>query len=665
MSEPTNNNGGLLLPVCIPETEITHLFSALDLYRVLRNGGLSYPAFDAVAAAVGFIDNPQESPCLDGIASGGTCWTIDTTSSAMQFFYNDPFTPIEEQTVPRLGQWTRWQAERDNVSGWIERMAEIAEDYTAFDADIGYYPNDCFVRQPDNVYDWGDPSQFLNSLDAIRKLEFPYVRIECTGAGQLELELLKLPFGGSAIILYDFELSISDILWQIVQGNFDPLQNVIQTELERELLTFPPEANETNVIEINFEEDTEHVVDVYFVPRFDFSALDFLGQGGGIRSVSMCQNLTLKSPDGEEIRRTNHQLSAFKRSNFIMATKDEICEAILCASEKIAQRILFSSDTGNIRNGISIDKDTGEISLRNTSSNLNNQAPENATANEIVYGQAMAVGRGFRDMVGELVAWDGNAITVQEIVNRLRQFYTFIRPVEGAAVDALLDGLNSTLADATDQTTPTVSPVNIANLVFCNGANKQSLYRYALQVEESGGTDVVHIAAFYRTLIDELEDEQILAWYESGISTPDTNYVSAPCYRIDPFTLKFTGEMASSNTQVVNNGTPVAKTDNKWRVEITGVLTASNGDTYNGIHKKTAGGVVSQPTARMDWSNGVQSFPTVSYSENGYAFTFERAGLASLDGIQAMLTSGSVFDPFRVAGTTGTITYTIIDLGGI
>lgn len=101
---------------------------------------------------------------------------------------------------------------------------------------------------------------------------FPSIRIYVTGAGQVELHLLKHPLGGSAFITVDE----------------DVIHNTRIIELKKDLFSLPPELATVDIEEFEFTESGPHTLDVVFVPLFNDDITSILGFGGGLRKVVLC-----------------------------------------------------------------------------------------------------------------------------------------------------------------------------------------------------------------------------------------------------------------------------------------------------------------------------------------------------------------------------------------
>lgn len=264
---------------------------------------------------------------------------------------------------------------------------------------------------------------------------------------------------------------------------------------------------------------------------------------------------------------------------------DDICEGVLCALVKAGAMLNLASIPDNIEDDIIIGKSEDESGFKTTIKNTSESAPTpdiDAPLEEILFGQAMAVGEGFRNIVGEIILRrTTQARTAQNVADILRRTY-FLAPVVDA-VDALADAFGTPYTNATDTVTPAVIPESIARIVYCNGANRQSLNQYAQDLADANGTDAQHISDWYFLLIENITDEQIEAWYEAGVNTPRNGYNSTQCYRLPSFTAAYSTHVSASNHQaIVPEAQELFGLARRFRVAVTGLLTDATGAKYDG-----------------------------------------------------------------------------------
>jgi len=130
---------------------------------------------------------------------------------------------------------------------------------------------------------------------------FPRVRIPFQGAGEIEIELVRVPQGGIALISMDgstAELKVIDLNSVSIVG-LPALEDILDVVLE-------PNIAETEVIEWETDTAGAHYIDVTFLPNVGAEVL--LGFGGGIRRVSYCGGTEAGSVPMPEFRILNCNL---------------------------------------------------------------------------------------------------------------------------------------------------------------------------------------------------------------------------------------------------------------------------------------------------------------------------------------------------------------------
>lgn len=112
---------------------------------------------------------------------------------------------------------------------------------------------------------------------------FPTIKIDVIGSGQLELDLLAIQQGGLAVIKAGSPPNILDIIGGIVGTG------VQIVDLNNDTFAFPPESNVVVPEEINIAAGVGVLTSVYvvFIPTVD-DAIIPLRYGGGLRGLSLC-----------------------------------------------------------------------------------------------------------------------------------------------------------------------------------------------------------------------------------------------------------------------------------------------------------------------------------------------------------------------------------------
>lgn len=671
MSEPTQPNGELLLPVCIPRNEIRDLISAIDLYRVMRKGGQEYVAFNAVLQAVDRIDAPETAPCLDvsDSANSGSCFRMDTTTEIFQFYPNNPFDRTDDERTVSGMSWVRFgDIVQTNAPEWLQNALDNVADR------VGYFENDCFIDYNVTGNPFADITNrvedFFNAFRDKNLNPFPTVTFRFSGTGQLEIEFAQVPFGGAVLVTWDFNPELNDIL-DIVQGKPTTLTNFQLIEVNRDLIGLPPELVTTTIFEREFDDDIEHVVRCYFTPSGQLEPPFFL-PFGGIREVEFCGVSAIGSETGNTYNQFNYRgAPAIRKGVLPVSTVDDFYDALVRWNDERAVRWL-AGQSRNVRDGLQLEpRDEGfDIELRGIVERGRGVEIEGVTNQEVLFGQALSVGRGFRELVAELVTWESNGVTKETIVQRLAQLYKFGFGIDLTATPVVQFGndLQTLIDAATLNTTPVVDPVAIANFVYCNGNNKQSLYRYALDVEENGAVSPLDIANFYRLLIDNLEESQLNDWYEDPESVPDTGFTNAPCYRFPSI------QVTVDHTQLVSAvyydfSPPYSVTlpsggSRKYRMEAKGKIILSDGKMFNGHELLNADGTFNRVIrVDLDIGNEFRIDNTSEYQSIGDKLIFVRSfgngGTLSSHRLRIVEDTNGRFDNPQ----SGSVTYTLFDLG--
>lgn len=95
-------------------------------------------------------------------------------------------------------------------------------------------------------------------------------RVKLVGEGTVELHLITIPFGGTAVITVDD----------------NPLSTTF-VDLIRNVNLTPPENNVISINEFEIKGQGDHHIDVTMIPSFA-QTVTFVGYGGGIRKVNLC-----------------------------------------------------------------------------------------------------------------------------------------------------------------------------------------------------------------------------------------------------------------------------------------------------------------------------------------------------------------------------------------
>jgi len=110
---------------------------------------------------------------------------------------------------------------------------------------------------------------------------FPRIRIPFQGAGEIEIELVRVPQGGIALVTLDGGIDYIKVvdLNSVSIIGLPVLEDLLDVVLE-------PNVAETEILEVKTDGAGAHFIDVTFLPNIGGEVL--LGFGGGLRRVSYC-----------------------------------------------------------------------------------------------------------------------------------------------------------------------------------------------------------------------------------------------------------------------------------------------------------------------------------------------------------------------------------------
>jgi hypothetical protein len=641
--------GSYTLPICLDDPDaMREIVNAMDLWRRMHNQGVQSPTMTAVLNAVDTLLAGDDSPCVDcdcDDSTIGACFRMDTSTEIFDFYPNDPFDTSDTAETSIGGRWRRFAdiLELENQPDWIQTAVNVLGE------NVGYFPNDCFVSYTDGlgniiptVQDFWD---FINNLQNV--VPFPTVTIKLEGTGQAEIEFPILPFGGRCIIFKDFEPELNDIL-DVVNGNFDDISLFTTViELERDLLSSTPEFIPTTIAELEFEEDGSHTIRCVFIPTVEPDQAPFLFPFGGIRELEFCGNLqVIGSQTGNTYNKSTYRNLEAMRRNVIMSTVQDICEGMICAMEKVAQRILLANESDNIRNSIEIDKDTGQTVIK-TSSGLT-RGDFTATNQEAHYGgvhnQAKNIGKFLSDIKTQATNGFGN-----DVITSLQSIFLSVSETAGVSsfVSSYVTSAENIVIDAQE----------LAVLMYCKGINA-AMVEYA--AEHHTGDEITLLLDAFNLIPQNTLD----LWYEEGTAVPRDGYQLAACHFIP--TQEFVFDIARFQGSGVLNGAPEPQAGNRIkRVEITGQILSENGRVFDGFYYKGLNGdhAPRLPVFAMD-NGSSATFNTPTYNpDGGYVVNLLTPATDGLYVDELRIRSGLGTDWQLFSNPTGSLTVRLIDVG--
>lgn len=243
-------DGDFLLPVCTNKERFLLMLQALMYYRSVTENHNNLDHMIDVLEAMAYINDPHRSPCFPDPEARDETVCVDYLPNAGIISYapGDPFNQ-PDYTPPGY----------------------TGPPFTVINNDI---IEGLFGLQDGDVVTgiFGAPVFTPAIGQGLARL-----RVAVKGKATVELHLLTLPFGGSALITLD--------------GN--PLSTVV-VELIRNTALIPPEDNVVLIYEVETFTEGDHVVDVSFIPSFGGVAT-FIGYGGGLRKVNICTEKSAES----------------------------------------------------------------------------------------------------------------------------------------------------------------------------------------------------------------------------------------------------------------------------------------------------------------------------------------------------------------------------------
>lgn len=208
--------------------------------------------------------------CGCGIPDGGECNTLAMSHPSLSYSPNDPFQSPDYAPPGYV------------VPPWYNNAAIPLP---------GVQPGDAMVNAASIVAPLPLPG------------DFPRLRIPVSGTGEVEIEFVKIPLGGIAVIVVDDNILSSTIVDLSVRLD-NEIQTIISTILSVFGVTIQGAAANTEVQEIVFTTPGDHHIDITFYPVLELD-LSFVGYGGGIRRVTLCTDAEVGETPVPEIQIVN------------------------------------------------------------------------------------------------------------------------------------------------------------------------------------------------------------------------------------------------------------------------------------------------------------------------------------------------------------------------
>lgn len=304
--------GDIFIPLCTTQSRLEAMLEALNSYWSGHRMNKEHE-IDLIAA-LQFIDDPLQSPCVQELIADCdiVCRKYKTPSFTLTYAPNDPYqTPNLSPEPYNHPPWYAWQGEVQGVDlpEWLTEVGTGAKIGDVFV--LPYAVPDVF---DDLINIIPDPL----AIAALLEQGFPRFRFHFLNAGTVELHLLKIPFGGLAIITADDDpLSYKIVSLSTVNlGSILDWEGVITTVLGS-LGSEGFQLVDSHIVEMEVDGTGSHHIDVTFIPYGDLDG-DF-GFGGGLRKIELCgesaEGVEILMPqfqmneNGELLWRPNHETS--------------------------------------------------------------------------------------------------------------------------------------------------------------------------------------------------------------------------------------------------------------------------------------------------------------------------------------------------------------------
>lgn len=501
--------------------------------------------------------NPLIDALADGTPCGGgddgiQCFDVPTTNVAFEFYPNDPYTDTNNDNGTTILSGLRWVY---YGAVGIADLPFAGEQIEAVLSNItGYFPSDAFLF-PDVTDSWLNPIDRLGDLvEALTNFFFPYVKFTCDGAVEVEIDLVKVPFGCAAIIIPDLDLSFDTVKETIIEfidndGDVPNFWRIV--ELNRDLVSVPPELDVIEKQEITFDSEGEHTIHIIFVPRLN-DEIPFLNPFGGIRKIEVCGGNLVNPETGEPITPIDYgDPINIKDGVITVSTVTDICNGVICAMEKAASRFL-SGQAGNVVGGVTIGTD-GDIVIDSGGGVGGIGASHN--------GGSSAVISGLYEMFDQFETWKDAVVSATMTASQFK-LYAKAKYKFSGDIDTAIDNL---LAEFTTTSIWYTAFSNGTEYLYCSGATKQNIVAWILDNTPVADTDN------QIEIINALDSEQIDDWYNSGTDIPLTDYLGFECYIREPIVAVRDAASYLADETIVKTGTNWVFSGNRYiKLTVTG-----------------------------------------------------------------------------------------------
>lgn len=325
-------------------------------------------------------------------------------------------------------------------------------------------------------------------------------------------------------------------------------------------------------------------------------------------------------------------------------TKEDICEAVLCAAEKLSTRILLGQ-AGNFTDGATIEFDEEGNPIVDIEEG--GTGGGSGTTQEQRNGGVYNIILEYQKFLDDIRAWWNSSLTEGQIKDRVNAIYL----VDETAMGLVLDDWFAT--DPPPAAVIYTFPSDAAAWLYCKGYTQQDIAAFLVDDDPA---NLFLMLEFTEAFLPE----QFTTWYQRGTDTPATDYITYSCTPMpdENLILLINGANGSINT------TNTQKTFHRLLFEVSGkVQHPTEGDRYFDFFYENDGGVVTYRggvnISRFGGGIDEPSQSKVPYNPAGtYRFTLDITAGSGVVTIAKNLVSG-----FPAVTTIGQFTINIKDFG--
>lgn len=593
----------------------------------------------------------HETPIVDPNDSG--CVEYAPSAPFIKYFPDNPYILGDRALGWEKEAWYKWGDFDSIFPDWLDEwLAGYAGDL------LGYQNSDVLFNISSLVPDFGAPVGDLIEIIEAGGVELPRIEIRFSGSGTVELGLLSFPLGGKCIIELDEMPNVIDILTGGVAdaGSF-------MVELNRDLVSFPPDEYPIINIEIPVTTNGNHTLYIVFLPVLN-DEIPFLHFGGGLRSVELCgfedtpmssieglifEDCTLKVLIAGEYEPVTNFSQLYECIEGLMATQQEIKQAIIDAQLELISRTL-SGETQNLKSGLIINPDfTKELKLIEAVDD-----PETPYVNEeqaAKCGGVIAVEKGINELLDYAYNTYGTDSTSDVGLEDFKYLMSTKYDVDTALMDAAVETYSGRRFGSLE-TINSVSALGLQNKLFSKGNLKSVVVNYILSL--TGNSLAARQACI--EFVQAINQSQLELWYELGTKIPSTNYLDYPSTPIQ-------SETITLEKNEVKTTIGIWKQYHRFRITVSGSFVDGDGNRQDAYYFSEVG----EATVYNQYAFNVDSFgsfpdPTSSVvpynSGHVYQWTVDKTSPTNTGQVTCAL-HGDMDAP----STTGLLTVLVEDLG--